>query len=240
MHTHNTAIAIRHLSVSYEKHRVLKDVNVDIPCHAIVAIIGPNGSGKSTLLKTLLGLIMPERGSVSVFGQPPQNVRDRVAYVPQRFDFDMTTPITVNEFLMLSLPKNADTVYSDALTHFKIDALEHALLGTLSGGQLQRVLLARAFLQQPDILYLDEPGTGIDIGGEQDFYDLIEHLNRKHGMTIVFISHEIDIVSQRATHVLCLGHDNVCFGDTKTALQSDAFKTLYNTNIHILNHNHHA
>ena len=232
-------IKVDNLSVSYGQHKILENVNVSIPKGAILAVIGPNGSGKTTFLKVLLGLIEPTEGQVLVCGKPPKEVRNRVAYVAQKFVFDQTMPITVMEFLKLSLPGNiTEDEYKNAMEHFKIKHIKENLLGTLSGGQLQRVLLARAFLQKPEILYLDEPEAGIDIGGERDFYEMIAHLNNKHDMTIIFVSHEVDIVSDKATHVLCLNKKHVCFGTPKNVLNQKTISKLYGTEVDFFNHKH--
>jgi len=234
------AVITKDLSIAYGSHQIINHVSVTIPRNTIVAVIGPNGSGKTTFIKALLGLITPQTGTVSIFGKSPKQMRKHVAYVPQRFTFDQETPITVAEFLELSLTPSNQSNYIPALEHFHITRYEHSLLGQLSGGQLQRVLLARAFIQQPALLFLDEPGTGIDIGGEKDFYELVEHLHTEHHMTIIMISHEIDVVSKHATHVLCLGHNKFqCFDHTSAVLESDHLKELYNTDVQLVDHQHH-
>lgn len=236
MTTSTAAVTTKDLSVSYGSHHVLSNISLTIPRDAIVAIIGPNGSGKTTFVKAVLGLITPNSGSVSIMGKTPRDARKLIAYVPQRFTFDQETPITVAEFLALSLTPKNQSNYEPALDHFQITKFENSLLGQLSGGQLQRVLLARAFIQQPAILFLDEPGAGIDMGGEKSFYDLVEHLHAEHDMTIIMISHEVDVVSRYATHILCLGHEFQCFHDTATTLQPDVLKKLYNADIQIIDH----
>jgi len=231
-------IVTSHLSVSYGQHKVLDDVSVVVPERSITAIIGPNGSGKTTLLKTLLGVITPAQGDVRILGMSPRQARDYVAYVPQRFSFDQTMPITVAEFIAISIKKKTPEQLRDAFEHFNVMSYKDTPLGELSGGQLQRVLLARAFLQKPKILYLDEPEAGIDIGGEQDFYERVQHLHKKHNMTIILVSHEIDIVSLHATHVLCLNQQNVCFGEPQSVLKPENLKKLYGKDIAIFEHNH--
>ncbi|HIP49853.1 MAG TPA: metal ABC transporter ATP-binding protein [Candidatus Pacebacteria bacterium] len=238
MNKQQIAISVSHVSLSYGSQQILYDVNIDIPKHAIMAVIGPNGSGKTTFIKILLGLIEPNKGNVKVFGAEPKKARSRIAYVPQRFSFDQTMPITVMEFLVLSAVNVKKEDIEDAMKHFKITHLQKVALGTLSGGQLQRVLLARAFMQHPDILYLDEPEAGVDIGGEHDFYDLIKHLHDEHDMTIIFVSHEVDIVSQYATHVLCLNQQHICFGDPKSMLDTKTLSELYGTDIELFSHKH--
>jgi ABC-type Mn2+/Zn2+ transport system ATPase subunit len=155
---------------------VLQDVSFSIPQESITAIIGPNGSGKTTLLKVLLGFLSPQKGKVWVLGKTPQQARREVAYVPQRFTFDKSFPITVLEFLQLSHPHCPKEKIAQYLGHLSIAETLQMKLGSLSGGQLQRVLIERSMLGDPKVLFLDEPAAGIDISGAQTFYELVLHL----------------------------------------------------------------
>ncbi len=230
-------ISVSQVSFSYGEKSVLENVEVNIPQNSVMAIIGPNGSGKTTLLKILLGLLKPEKGEVKVFGQSPEMVREQIAYVPQKFSLDETIPLTVKEFLRLSIKDYQEKDRSE-LDCFGVKSLLKAPLGKLSGGELQRVLLTRSFLQNPRILYLDEPETGIDIGGEYDFYEMIKHLHDKHQITIIFVSHEVDIVSRYATHVLCLNKKHLCFGNPKSVLNQQTITELYGTDVDFFDHKH--
>lgn len=215
------------LTIGYNDTPVVENISFSATQGSVTAIIGPNGSGKTTLLKGLMGLLPPRSGRVCVFGEAPKAVRRRVGYVPQRFDFDRSIPITVMEFLHVSAPHVGASMVRERLTHLGAGGLEKALLHTLSGGQLQRVLIVRALLHDPAILYLDEPASGIDVGGEKTFYDLIAHVREEHKMTIVMVSHEIDVVYRFADQVVCINRTMVCHGAPMQALTPEALQKLY-------------
>jgi len=203
----------------------LDRVSFDVPKGGLAAVIGPNGSGKTTLFKALLGLI-PYQGTIKVFDKPVKEILDRVAYVPQYFDFDRTLPITVQEFLSFNHPRQPKQ--SKEICHeTKVGALKPKLIGQLSGGQLQRVLIANALMRQPKLLLLDEPAAGIDIEGSKAFYDLVGHVNKEHGVTVVMISHEINMVYHFADQIICLNRDLVCNGPPHEALTKDVMAKLY-------------
>jgi len=159
------AITVKNLTKRYGEEEILSHLSFSIPTGVITIIIGPNGSGKTTLLKTLLGLIAPDQGSVAVLGQAPSAIRSKVGYVPQRFEFDRTFPLTVLEFLQFTAPKLSAEAITAELDRFDMAEARNQPLGTLSGGQLQRVLITRSLLHQPELLYLDEPVSGVDIEG---------------------------------------------------------------------------
>ena len=217
---------------------VLQDVSFTIPKGSISAIIGPNGSGKTTLLKVLLGLLSPQQGKVWVLGKTPQQARGEVAYVPQRFTFDKSFPITALEFLQLSHPHCSKEKIEQYLSHLNIAETLHMKLGSLSGGQLQRVLIERSMLGDPKVLFLDEPGAGIDIAGAQTFYQLVLHLHREHGSTVVMVSHELDVVANYADLVLCLNRKLVCQGRPEQVLTPDTLKQLYGKEAVLYHHKH--
>ena len=206
---------------------VLEDVSFTIPEGSITAIIGPNGSGKTTLLKVLIGFLSPQTGKVWVLGKTPQQARGEVAYVPQRFSFDKGFPITVLEFLQLSHPQFSKDEIARHLDHLGIADTLMMKLGTVSGGQLQRVLIARSMLGHPKILFLDEPAAGVDIAGAQTFYELVLHLHRRHEATVVMVSHELDVVARYADLVLCLNRKLVSQGRPLQVLTPDTLKELY-------------
>ncbi len=217
---------------------VLQDVSFSIPQGSITAIIGPNGSGKTTLLKVLLGFLTPQKGKVLVLGKTPQQARGDVAYVPQRFTFDKTFPITVLEFLQLSHPHCPKEKIAEYLGHLGLAKTLQMKLGSLSGGQLQRVLIERSMLGDPKVLFLDEPAAGIDIAGAQTFYELVLHLHREHGSTIVMVSHELDVVANYADLVLCLNRRLVCQGKPRDILTQDTLKELFGKEAALYHHRH--
>jgi ABC-type Mn2+/Zn2+ transport system ATPase subunit len=218
---------------------VLQDVSFSVPRGSITVVIGPNGSGKATLLKVLLGLLPPQRGEVWVFGKTPQQAREEMAYVPQRFTFDKSFPITVLEFLQLSHPHCSKEKIAEYLSHLNISETLHMKLGSLSGGQLQRVLIERSMLGDPKVLFLDEPAVGIDIAGEQTFYELVSHLHREHGSTVVMVSHELDVVANYADQVLCLNRRLVCQGKPEQVLTPETLQNLYGKEAMLYQHRHH-
>lgn len=212
---------------SYEKAQVLKGITFDIAPQTITAIIGPNGSGKTTLLKLMMGLLQPTSGSMKVLGAFPAEVRRRMGYVPQQFDFDRFFPITVDEFLRISSPAKSKRRVNEYLKHLGVSHLRDRLLGSLSGGQLQRVLIVRAVLDDPEVLFLDEPSAGIDVEGEKTFLQLISHLKEEHHMTIVIISHEVNVVDEFADQVICVNQSLICSGAPEHVLTKKTLEELY-------------
>jgi len=231
------AVSVRNLNVRFDNQVILERLSFNIPQKSITAIIGPNGSGKTTLLKAMLGLI-PYQGEVLILGKEISQSFEKIAYVPQRFSFDKSFPITVDEFLNLEISKQGRKK-SNINTKLKEVGMEKSgqqLLGQLSGGQLQRVLIAKSLLNNPKILFLDEPAAGIDLKGERSFYELIKHLNEEHGVTIILVSHEMDIVYNYATSVVCLNKQMLCFGKPKKVLTDQMLKQLYDENITLYQH----
>src|SRR3972149_4470399 len=162
-----SAISFKNLKVVLQGQVIIDDISFDVPERQIAAVIGPNGSGKSTLIKSILGLLPYHQGEVRLLGEPLRKVRSYIGYVPQRFTIDRTLPMTVSEFLLLAVVQPKDQVMIfQVLSEVGMENKKDALLGNLSGGELQRVLIARALLRKPKLLFLDEPSSGIDIEGE--------------------------------------------------------------------------
>ncbi len=229
------AISIQNLTVKYDDDIILDNINLDINENEIVAIIGPNGSGKSTLLRAVLGLIGYE-GKIKIWNQPAKTQLDKIGYVPQKINFDKTFPLTVKEFFQLT-NKN-DQEIKQALTEVGMLPYQDHLLGNLSGGQLQRVLIAHAISKHPRLLLLDEATAGIDKEGEKNFYEIISHLHKQHQTTIVMISHEINMVYKFADKIICLNRGLVCFGSPDQAITKKILHKLYGEDINFTAHNH--
>lgn len=231
------AIKVSDLTVKYDSFVALEGINLEINKGCFVSIIGPNGSGKTTLIRAMLGLTNLKSGKIEIFGKSIWQQKHLLGYVPQRFVFDKTFPITCEEFLKFSLRLGIDIKKIDEKLK-EVDMLDEKkkLLGHLSGGQLQRVLIARAILNNPQILFLDEPASGIDIGGEKSFYELLDYLNSRYRITIIMISHEIDVVAKYAHRVVCLDKKLICFGDPKTILDAEMIKRLYGEEVAIHKH----
>lgn len=195
-------IQVKNLSFSYEKRAVLKDVSFDIQARDFVAIVGSNGSGKSTLMQLLLGLLKPQKGSVELFGTDVLQLKNyaSIGYVPQGGLLQVSAfPATVLEVILLRLPKGNFFNFSNhrrvqeamkTLRHVGMEEYAHRLISTLSGGQLQRVLIARELMMNPEILLLDEPTSGLDKESIEALYTLLDHINEVHDITIIMITHQ--------------------------------------------------
>jgi zinc transport system ATP-binding protein len=200
----------------------LVDVTLQVYKEDFLGLIGPNGSGKTTLISTILGLVKPWSGSLRLFGEPlnRKNLR-RVGYVPQKAMLsDTIFPSTVFETVLMGrvVRKGLLQRYGKAdyqkieaeLEHLSISGLRDRKIGELSGGQSQRVLLAKALASDPELLILDEPTSGVDTRSATEFYDMLKHLNRDHGMTVILVSHDIGLVSKLSNRVACLS-GGVCY-----------------------------
>lgn len=230
------AIEINKVSFEYSKETsVINNVSFTIPEKETTILIGPNGSGKTTLLKIMIGLLEPTSGTVLIYGEKPKDMRDIIGYVPQKLYFDTTFPITVLEFLNVPHNNSEDKIFN-ILESVGAKDIMSARLGELSGGQLQRVLIARSLLGNPKIIFLDEPVSGIDIGGEKNFYELIKSVQEKHDVTVVMVSHEVNIVSQIATQVICINKEMLCSGSPDTTLLPELIEELYGKEVSLYKH----
>lgn len=241
--------AIRNVSINLSGRQILDGVSGDILRNRITALIGLNGSGKSTLLKALVGEI-PFRGEIKYFcghdHSKPQP--DHVGYVPQKLSIDGRMPITVREFFALALQRRpiflgvSKKVTAAAERLLGLVGAKHLLnrpLAKLSGGELQRVLLSLALEPNPELLLLDEPAAGIDFADQQPFYDLLADINKKHGVTILLVSHDLSIVSEHAHHVLCLqGGKIVCQGPPTEIITPQLLSDTFGQGKRLYDHTH--
>lgn len=210
------------VDVSYAGQRVLHGVSLTIAKGEIVTIVGPNGSGKSTLLRVLIGALKPNAGTVQ------RSAGLKIGYVPQRLHIDPTLPMTVRRFL--DLPRRvagADAVA--ALGRAGVPGVAGQQMASLSGGQFQRVLLARAVLGSPDILMLDEPTQGLDQPGSARFYRQIEEVRNRLGCAIVMVSHELHVVMSASDRVICLNGHVCCEGTPEVVSAAPAYRELFGT-----------
>jgi zinc transport system ATP-binding protein len=230
-------LEVNDLSVRFGNFPALDHVSFTIEKQEIIAVIGPNGSGKTTLLKAVLGLL-PYSGEIKILGKNVRQVLPLLGYVPQHFAFDKNFPLTVEEFVNLTCRKPDKLPLGGTLHAAGMAGLEGKLIGELSGGQLQRVLIAHAMLHQPKILFLDEATSGIDIEGLADFYSTIQRLNREHGVTVMMVSHEISMVYKFTDRIICLNRDLISHGETKTALTKEVLKKLYGDSADLKAHEH--
>jgi len=211
-------IDIRHLDFAYRDQLVLKHIDLAVAAGSTLGLIGPNGAGKTTLIQLLLGLLKPTRGSITIDQRftPPQAIRrgDVIGYLPQRPSVPTNIPLNVRQLVRLGLVgktgvlrkhDHQDLKFADELLErVGIAEIADAPVGTLSGGQIQRVLIARALAPRPKILLLDEPTTGIDRAGQQRFIDSIAQLKASLGLTVVIVSHDLRAVSAMCDRIACL------------------------------------
>lgn len=232
------ALEIKNLNINLGGINVLLNINISIEKGEVVALVGPNGAGKSTLIKAVLGLI-PYKGEIKILGKNNgRRSKYKLGYVPQYFSFDLEFPLTVNEFLSFNPKLKDEREIDKALKEVEMFAYKDKKLAKLSGGQKQRVLIAQAILSDPDLLFLDEPTTGIDASGEKGFYEIIEHLNKVHGTTIVMSSHELSMVYKYADKVICLNKEMYCSGDPNKAITKDVLERLYGKDTELKPHSH--
>ncbi|MFA5997402.1 MAG: metal ABC transporter ATP-binding protein [Candidatus Paceibacterota bacterium] len=244
-------IELNNVSFSYDHNPVLENLSFTIRKGEYLGIIGPNGGGKTTLIKVILGLLHPTEGSIMLFGKDFHDFNDkhRIGYVPQRVtQNDREFPATV--FEVVRTGRIARLGFFQRFTKKDNEAVEHAmeiagiakyrdtLIGNLSGGERQRVFIARALASEPDVLILDEPTVGVDIGAQKIFYDFLADLNKKHNLTILFISHDVDAVSQETNTVLCLNKTMVCHGLPHDLLNEHILESLYGKHSQMVSHNH--
>jgi ABC-type Mn2+/Zn2+ transport system ATPase subunit len=223
------ALEVKNLVVRFGEQEIIRNISFVLPEGTITALIGPNGAGKSVLLKTILGLY-PYEGEIKIFGENHLKMLSFVGYVPQNYNFDPVLPLTVYEFLKISNPQGK---IDEVLKEIDIENIKDKNISRLSGGQLQRVLFARAILSQPKILLLDEPVSETDIVGQKEFYEIIKHLNKEYGTTVLITSHEITIVHTFAQRVLCLNRSLVCDGPVTELFKEEILKKLYQRDIFV-------
>jgi zinc transport system ATP-binding protein len=206
------AVELRGVTLGFRGLPVLESVDLTVETNGYLAILGPNGGGKTTLLKVMLGLLKPDRGRVRVLGEPPTRTRGRVGYVPQRARFDLDFPMRVLDVVLMGrlgrdrLWRRFDArdreVAHQKLAQVEMEAAADRAIGALSGGELQRVLIARALALDPELLLLDEPTASLDERIGPGVWDLLEALTRE--MTVVVVSHDIGAISRHVKSVACL------------------------------------
>ena len=213
-------ISAKGVAVRFGGTEVLSGINLGIEPGEIVTLLGPNGSGKSTLLRALLGIVPTSAGQVT------RTPGLRLGYVPQKLAVDRSMPITVRRFL--SLPKRVSDAEATAiLARVGLPEVESRQMSALSGGQFQRVLLARALLCQPQLLILDEPTQGLDQPGEAAFYRLIDEVRRETGAAILMVSHDLHVVMAASDRVICLNGHICCEGTPRVVSQAAEYRALF-------------
>ena len=218
-------IDVEHLTVQFGRTRVLEDITLSINDGEIVTVIGPNGSGKTTLMRTLIGAVAPQKGQVRV------QTGTTIGYVPQSLNIDQTMPLDVVRFLNLPRAKGADMT-AQALARVGLSGLEGRQITDLSGGQLQRVLLARALMRDPQILILDEPTRGLDQPGIAAFYELIASVRAELGCAVVMVSHDLHVVMRASDRVICLNGHVCCEGSPEAVSETPEYQELFGEGTH--------
>ncbi len=216
----NALISGRRISFARGGRSILEDVDIDIAPGEIVTLIGPNGAGKTTLARTLLGLERPNQGMII---RRPGLV---VGYAPQRFDRDPAIPMTAARFLALGRPSSLDQIQA-VLDEVGAGRVIDRQLAALSGGELQRVVLARALIRNPEFLVLDEPVRGVDHVGEAELYGLISRIRTERGLGVLLVSHDLHVVMAQSDRVLCLNRHVCCHGVPETVAQHPEYARLF-------------
>ena len=229
-----TLIKVQNVGLYKNEKWLVRGVSLEVKRGEIVTLIGPNGSGKTTTAKIALGIYKNIEGKVSKF-------TEKVGYVPQKISIDWTLPIRVIDFMLLT-QNLSDEEIIDALKLTGVEHLKNNNLSNLSGGEFQRVLIARAIAKNPDLLVLDEPVQGVDFKGELALYELIKEISEKLGCGILLISHDLHVVMSATDHVLCLNGHVCCSGTPQAVVKDSKYKELFgeraSTILSIYEHDH--
>ncbi|MFZ2154478.1 MAG: metal ABC transporter ATP-binding protein [Candidatus Moraniibacteriota bacterium] len=251
-HTKNI-IEVKNVSFAYgAKEDVLENINLQIHKGDYIGFVGPNGSGKTTLIKIILGLLAPQAGEVSLFGKNSADFDkwSKIGYVPQRIiNFEKNFPITVFEVVKMNIQvdkffwqrdgcDNSQQVL-EALRKVGVEDLKNRLIGDLSGGQMQRVFIARALINEPEVIFLDEPTTGIDEESQKSFFQLLQKLNKELGITIVVVSHDIEKLTQEVMHMVCINKTLTCHTTPEEFIRESQTSNMFGQEVKIMTHHKH-
>ena len=215
----NILVKLNNVGIQQNEKWLVKGVSLEVEKGKIVTLIGPNGSGKSTTAKIALGIYKNIEGNVEKF-------TNNVGYVPQKISIDWTLPLRVKDFMVLT-DNIKDELIDEALSLAGVIHLKEKNLGNLSGGEFQRVLLARAISKKPELLVLDEPVQGVDFTGEIALYELIKKISEKLNCGILLISHDLHTVMSATDHVVCLNGHVCCSGSPKDVARNNEYKALF-------------
>lgn len=248
--TQHPILQVEGLTVYQGSYLAVRDVSFELLPGTNTAVVGPNGAGKSTLVQAVLGLIPRSTGKIEIFGRPIERLgrrRHQLGYMPQNFIFDRSFPISVSELVGLGYVmrgrggdsrREKQAAAIQALERVSAYHLRHKAIGTLSGGELKRVLLAYCLVMPRQILVLDEAFAGVDVQGVADFYDLLNELKREESWTVLQVSHDINMVSRHCDRVLCLNQTVVCTGTPDVALSPQNLLATYGPTFSRYQHHH--
>ncbi|HNT30754.1 MAG TPA: ATP-binding cassette domain-containing protein [bacterium] len=246
----DVVLSVQDMSYRYGERDALQDITFAVQAGEYIGIIGPNGGGKSTLVQLLLGLLQPQKGSVRWYGLPPKAFIQEAAigYVPQRIlQGQAYFPASVREVVQSGFTGSTARQLTESIRKERIQhVLEHAritditdrIITSLSGGQLQRVFIARALVCQPKVLILDEPFAGVDVQTQHDFYAYLRDLHQSHHLTILLVSHDVDMISQEVDRVLCLQGQMVCNVPRQQFSKQTYLEMIHQHAVHAVTHEH--
>lgn len=238
-----SALTIKDVQVSYHGRSAIEAIDLTLEQGKVLGIIGPNGAGKSTLLKAILNLVSIDKGTIEIFGQNLKENRKRIAYVPQRNQYDWDFPIHVLDAVLIGTypilgifkrPKKKDKEWAyECLKKVGMEEFAHRQIGELSGGQQQRVFLARALAQKADIFFLDEPFVGIDVSSEEMIVKLLKNL-RDQGKTVVVVHHDLSKANEYFDELLLLNKQVIEFGSPQHVLRPEIMRQAYESELSFL------
>ncbi|MCX5653608.1 MAG: ATP-binding cassette domain-containing protein [Planctomycetota bacterium] len=238
-------INIEGVSFAYDSTPILEDVFLEVPERDFACMVGPNGGGKTTLLKLILGLLVPARGQIRVFGGAPETARRRIGYMPQHAQVDSKFPVNVADVVLMGRIGKAEIVGPyrrahreaawQALREVGLDNLRHKAFGDLSGGQRQRVLIARALAAEPELLLLDEPTANLDAPAENELYELLKRLNER--LTVIMVTHDLGFVSKFVKTVICVKRCVVVHPTSEVT--GEVIREMYGGDVCMIRHDQH-
>lgn len=233
-------IDLEHVYVDLGGQEVLQDITFSLKDRMFLGVIGPNGAGKTTLLRVILGLIKPEAGTVRVMGMEPDELKSElhhIGYVPQSVLFDPMFPVSIFDVVMMGriccigrfhfARKEDKRAVMDSIRMVGLDGMEKRLIGELSGGQQKRAFLARALCRETRILLLDEPTAGLDIPAQRQFMDLLTDLKERLGLSVVFVSHDVNVLAQHADEMVCINRSMHLHGKPGDVVGSERLQEAY-------------
>ncbi|GAE24738.1 zinc ABC transporter [Halalkalibacter wakoensis JCM 9140] len=247
----NEVVQLKNISFQYDNQKVLEHVSLNIKKGSFLGLVGPNGSGKSTLIKLLLGLHPLQAGEITLFGERIGKFKqwEKIGFVSQKANsFNSGFPATVFEVVSMGLygkiglfrfmNRKHKQLVKEAIDQVGMGKFIHRNIGELSGGQQQRVFIARALVSEPELLILDEPTVGVDAASVKQFYDMLDHLNKAKGISLILVTHDIGAMTDHVTDVACLNKTLHFHGNTADFEANQDLSSFYGHDVHLLTHNH--